>query len=50
MRAQFAGTFSAPPAFIEDMYVPGIRGRTGPDVLQVAQSQRSPGDAGPGGW
>ncbi|MFY0523305.1 MG2 domain-containing protein [Archangium gephyra] len=50
MRAQFAGTFSAPPAFIEDMYVPGIRGRTGPDVLQVAQSQRGPGDTGPGGW
>jgi alpha-2-macroglobulin len=41
MRAQFAGTFSAPPAFIEDMYVPGIRGRTGPDVLKVVASQKA---------
>jgi len=46
MRAQFVGTFSAPPAFIEDMYVPSIRGRTGTDVLKVAPSQT---DLGPGG-
>ncbi|HSP80668.1 MAG TPA: alpha-2-macroglobulin, partial [Myxococcaceae bacterium] len=44
MRAQFAGTFTAPPAFIEDMYVASIRGRTGTDVLKVAPSQRSRGD------
>ncbi|WNG16453.1 MG2 domain-containing protein [Cystobacter fuscus] len=46
MRAQFVGSFSAPPAVIEDMYVTSIRGRTGTDVLKVAPSQT---DVGPGG-
>ncbi|HEX8438885.1 MAG TPA: alpha-2-macroglobulin, partial [Archangium sp.] len=50
MRAQFAGTFSAPPAFIEDMYVTSIRGRTGTDVLKVAPSKRSTGDVSKGEW
>jgi hypothetical protein len=50
MRAQFAGTFSAPPAFIEDMYVPSIRGRTGSDVLKVAPAQRTTGDVGKSEW
>ncbi len=50
MRAQFAGTFSAPPAFIEDMYVTSIRGRTGADVLKVAPSKRSTGDVGQSEW
>jgi hypothetical protein len=50
MRAQFPGTFSAPPAFIEDMYVTSIRGRTGADVLKVAPSQRSSGDVSKSEW
>jgi len=50
MRAQFAGTFSAPPAYIEDMYVTSIRGRTGADVLKVAPSKRSTGDVGQPEW
>ncbi|HVG62830.1 MAG TPA: alpha-2-macroglobulin family protein, partial [Hyalangium sp.] len=44
MRAQFAGTFTAPPAFIEDMYVASIRGRTQSDVLAVKPSQKPRGD------
>jgi uncharacterized protein YfaS (alpha-2-macroglobulin family) len=50
MRAQFAGTFSAPPAFIEDMYVKSIRGRTGADVLKVAPSQRPSGGVSRDEW
>jgi hypothetical protein len=50
MRAQFAGTFSAPPAHIEDMYVTSIRGRTGTDVLKVAPSKRSTGDVTQPEW
>jgi len=50
MRAQFAGTFSAPPAYIEDMYVTSIRGRTGADVLKVAPSKRSTGDVTQPEW
>ncbi|MBU8895887.1 alpha-2-macroglobulin [Corallococcus sp. H22C18031201] len=44
MRAQFAGTFSAPPATIEDMYAARIHGRTAADVLKVAPSQKPQGD------
>jgi uncharacterized protein YfaS (alpha-2-macroglobulin family) len=44
MRAQFAGTFTAPPASIEDMYVASIRGRTQSDVLAVKPSQKPRGD------
>jgi uncharacterized protein YfaS (alpha-2-macroglobulin family) len=44
MRAQFAGTFSAPPASIEDMYVASLRGRTKSDVLTVKPSQQPRGD------
>jgi hypothetical protein len=50
MRAQFAGSFSAPPAFIEDMYVPSLRGHTGSDVLRVAPSKRSAGDISQTEW
>ena len=44
MRAQFAGSFSAPPASIEDMYVASLRGRTKPDMLSVKPSQKPQGD------
>jgi uncharacterized protein YfaS (alpha-2-macroglobulin family) len=44
MRAQFAGTFAAPPATIEDMYSTRIRGRTAPDVLKVVPSKTSVSD------
>ncbi|WP_224363558.1 alpha-2-macroglobulin family protein [Hyalangium versicolor] len=44
MRAQFAGTFTAPPASIEDMYVASLRGRTKSDVLAVKPSEKSRGD------
>lgn len=44
MRAQFAGTFTAPPASIEDMYVASLRGRTQSDVLAVKPSQKPRGD------
>jgi len=44
MRAQFAGSFTAPPASIEDMYVTRIRGRTKSDVLAVKPSQKPRGD------
>jgi uncharacterized protein YfaS (alpha-2-macroglobulin family) len=50
MRAQFAGSFTAPPATIEDMYVASIRGRTGTDVLKVAPSKRSAGDVSQSEW
>ncbi|SEU28126.1 MG2 domain-containing protein [Stigmatella erecta] len=44
MRAQFAGSFTAPPATIEDMYAASIRGRTKSDVLAVKPSQQARGD------
>lgn len=44
MRAQFAGTFAAPPATIEDMYSARIRGRTASDVLKVVSSKTSVSD------
>ncbi|WP_434389796.1 alpha-2-macroglobulin family protein [Melittangium boletus] len=50
MRAQFAGSFAAPPAFIEDMYVPSIRGRTGADVVKVVTSGKDADGVGQGGW
>lgn len=36
MRAQFPGTFSVPPATIEDMYATSLRGRTDAATLKVA--------------
>ncbi|XXF77596.1 MG2 domain-containing protein [Myxococcaceae bacterium GXIMD 01537] len=36
MRAQFPGTFAAPPATIEDMYATSIHGRTEAATLKVA--------------
>jgi len=44
MRAQFAGSFTAPPASIEDMYVASLRARTKSDVLAVKPSQKPRGD------
>ena len=44
LRAQFPGTFSAPPARIEDMYVASIQGRTAADSLKVAPSKKGTGD------
>jgi len=44
LRAQFAGTFSAPPARIEDMYAASIHGRTAADVLTVVPSKKRQGD------
>jgi uncharacterized protein YfaS (alpha-2-macroglobulin family) len=44
LRAQFAGTFSAPPATIEDMYAASIHGRTAADSLKVTPSKKSTGD------
>ncbi len=44
MRAQFAGSFTAPPASIEDMYVTSLRGRTKSDVLAVKPSEKPRGD------
>jgi hypothetical protein len=44
MRAQFPGTFSAPPASIEDMYAASIHGRTGADSLKVVPSKKGTGD------
>jgi hypothetical protein len=38
MRAQFPGTFSAPPATIEDMYATSIHGRSGAASLKVTSS------------
>lgn len=40
MRAQFPGRFQAPPARVEDMYAPSVRGRTGPAVLEIEASDR----------
>ncbi|MCY0999041.1 MG2 domain-containing protein [Myxococcus sp. MISCRS1] len=44
LRAQFPGTFSAPPARIEDMYAASIRGRTAADSLKVVPSKKGTGD------
>ncbi|QDE94899.1 MULTISPECIES: MG2 domain-containing protein [Myxococcus] len=44
LRAQFAGTFSAPPAHIEDMYAASIHGRTAADSLKVVPSKKRLGD------
>ncbi|WNZ62880.1 hypothetical protein QEG98_03425 [Myxococcus sp. MxC21-1] len=44
LRAQFAGTFSAPPAHIEDMYAASIHGRTAADSLKVVPSKKHLGD------
>jgi uncharacterized protein YfaS (alpha-2-macroglobulin family) len=41
MRAQFPGRFSAPPATVEDMYAPRLRGRSEPAVLEVTPSAAS---------
>jgi hypothetical protein len=38
MRAQFPGTFSAPPATIEDMYAASIHGRSAAASLKVTPS------------
>ncbi|MET0402820.1 MAG: MG2 domain-containing protein [Cystobacter sp.] len=46
LRAQFVGSFTAPPATLEDMYAPSVRGRTGTDVLKVTPSQKDPGASG----
>ncbi|HZI12683.1 MAG TPA: MG2 domain-containing protein, partial [Myxococcus sp.] len=40
LRAQFPGTFSAPPARIEDMYAASIHGRTAADSLKVEPSKK----------
>ncbi|MCE9669079.1 MG2 domain-containing protein [Myxococcus stipitatus] len=44
LRAQFPGTFSAPPARIEDMYAARIHGRTAADSLKVVPSKKGTGD------
>jgi hypothetical protein len=41
LRAQFPGTFSAPPATVEDMYAPRVRGRSAAATLTVAPSGAS---------
>lgn len=38
MRAQFPGTFVAPPATVEDMYAPRVRGRSAAATLTVGPS------------
>ena len=38
LRAQFAGTFSAPPARVEDMYAADLFARTAPATLSVRPS------------
>ncbi|MCP3101050.1 MG2 domain-containing protein [Myxococcus sp. K15C18031901] len=44
LRAQFPGTFSAPPARIEDMYAARINGRTTGASLKVVPSKKGTGD------
>jgi uncharacterized protein YfaS (alpha-2-macroglobulin family) len=39
MRAQFSGKFSAPPAKVEDMYAPLVRGNSAPASLEVVPSK-----------
>lgn len=41
MRASFPGRFSAPPATIEDMYAPRVRGRSAAAVLEIVPSAAS---------
>jgi hypothetical protein len=41
MRALFPGTFAAPPATVEDMYAPRVRGRSGAGTLTIAPSAAS---------
>jgi uncharacterized protein YfaS (alpha-2-macroglobulin family) len=41
LRAQFPGSFAAPPATIEDMYAPRVRGRSAPATLIVKPSGAS---------
>jgi uncharacterized protein YfaS (alpha-2-macroglobulin family) len=41
LRAQFPGRFTAPPATVEDMYAPRIRGRSDPATLTVKPSETS---------
>ncbi len=41
LRAQFPGRFTAPPATVEDMYAPQIRGRSEPATLSVKPSDAS---------
>ena len=38
MRAQFAGTFSAPPATVQDMYATQVHARTATASLSIAPS------------
>jgi uncharacterized protein YfaS (alpha-2-macroglobulin family) len=47
MRAQLAGHFVAPPAKVEDMYAPQVRGRTGASILEVGASDVPPAVATP---
>ena len=41
LRAQFPGTFAAPPATIEDMYAPRVRGRSAAATLTIQPSGAS---------
>jgi uncharacterized protein YfaS (alpha-2-macroglobulin family) len=41
LRALFPGRFAAPPATVEDMYAPRVRGRSAPAVLSVSPSAAS---------
>jgi uncharacterized protein YfaS (alpha-2-macroglobulin family) len=41
MRAQFPGTFAAPPATVEDMYAARVRGRTAAASLTIQPSGAS---------
>lgn len=38
LRAQFPGTFAAPPATVEDMYAPRVRGRSAAATLTIRPS------------
>lgn len=44
LRAQFPGTFQAPPAALQDMYAASLRARTGAEVLKVEPSRKPRGD------
>jgi hypothetical protein len=41
LRAQFPGTFAAPPATVEDMYAPRVRGRSAAATLTIQPSAAS---------
>ncbi|HSN91722.1 MAG TPA: MG2 domain-containing protein, partial [Anaeromyxobacteraceae bacterium] len=41
LRATFPGTFAAPPASVEDMYAPRVRGRSAPAALEIRPSAAS---------